>query len=88
MTNHLEGTHSRVKLNTKRLHDVKKTHKARGTNQQERAAIKKEMREKAVEEVKAKLEKMSTEEANKVMDDIELLIDLEDVQQLEDHISN
>ena len=29
------------------------------------------MREKAVEEVKAKLEKMSTEEANEVMDDID-----------------
>jgi len=46
------------------------------------------MREKAVEEVKVKLEKMSTEEANEVMDDIELLLDLEEVQQLEDQISN
>ena len=32
----------------------------------EGAVIKKEMREKAVEEVKEKLEKMSTEEANEV----------------------
>ena len=46
------------------------------------------MREKAVEEVKVKLEKMSTEEVNEVMDDIELLLDLEEVQQLEDQISN
>ena len=46
------------------------------------------MREKAVEEVKVKLEKMSTEKANEVMDDIELLLDLEEVQQLEDLISN
>ena len=46
------------------------------------------MREKAVEEVKVKLEKMSTEKANEVMDDIELLLDLEEVQQLEDQISN
>ena len=37
--------------------DTKKTRKARGTNQQERGAIKKEMREKVVEEVKVKLEK-------------------------------
>ena len=80
--------HPRVKMNKKRLQDVKKTRKARRTKQQERAAIKKEMREKAVEEVKVKLEKMSAEEANEVMDNIELLIDVEEVQQLEDEISN
>ena len=80
--------HPRVKMNKKRLQDVKKTRKARRTKQQERAAIKKEMREKAVEKVKVKLEKMSAEEANEVMDNIELLIDVEEVQQLEDEISN
>ena len=53
-------------MNKKSLHDVKKTRKTRRTNWKERAAIKKEMREKAVEEVKVKLEKMSTEEANEV----------------------
>ena len=58
--------HPCVKLNKKSLHDVKKTRKTRRTNWKERAAIKKEMREKAVEEVKVKLEKMSTEEANEV----------------------
>ena len=63
-------------------------HVTRRTNQQEMAAINKEMREKVVEEVKVKLEKMSTEEDNEVMDDIELLLDLEEVQQLEDQISN
>ena len=46
------------------------------------------MQEKAVEEVKVKLEKMSTEEANEVMDDIELLLDLKEVLQLEDQVSN
>ena len=52
-------------------------------------AIKKEMQEKAVEEVKVKLlENMSAEEANEIMDDIELLIDVEEVQQLGDEISN
>ena len=45
-------------------------HVTRRTNQQEMAAINKEMREKVVEEVKVKLEKMSTEEANEVMDEI------------------
>ena len=55
-------------------------HVTRRTNQQEMAAINKEMREKVVEEVKVKLEKISTEEANEIMDDIELLIDLKEVQ--------
>ena len=46
------------------------------------------MQEKAVEEVKVKLEKMSAEKANKLMDTIELLIDSEEVQQLKDEIGN
>ena len=80
--------HPRVKMNKKRLQDIKKKCTARKTKQQEKAAIKKEMREKAVEEVKVKLENMSAEEVNEIMDDIELLIDVEEVQQLGDEISN
>ena len=80
--------HPRVKMNKKRLQDIKKKRTARKTKQQEKAAIKKEMREKAVEEVKVKLENMSAEEVNEIMDDIELLIDVEEVQQLGDEISN
>ena len=38
--------------------------------------------------MKVKLENMSAEEVNEIMDDIELLIDVEEVQQLGDEISN
>ena len=48
---------------------------------------KKEKREKALEEVKVKLEKMSAEEANEVLADIDLVIDLEEIEEFEDQMS-
>ena len=52
------------------------------------ASVKKEKREKALEEVKVKLEKMSAEEANKVLADIDLVIDLEEIEEFEDQMSH
>ena len=80
--------HPRVKMDKKSLEDIRKSRKTRRTKQQERAVKKKEKQEKAVEEVKLKLENMSAEEAIKLMDTIEVLIDLEEIQQLEDEMGN
>ena len=52
------------------------------------ASVKKEKREKALEEVKVKLEKMSAEEANEVLADIDLVIDLEEIEEFEDQMSH
>ena len=41
-----------------------------------------------MEEVKVKLEKMSAEEANKVLADIDLVIDLEGIEDFEDQMSH
>ena len=52
------------------------------------ASVKKEKREKALEEVKVELEKMSAEEANEVLADIDLVIDLEEIEEFEDQMSH
>ena len=70
-------------MNKKRLEDVKKKCQYRHTKQQQQwVAVKKEWHERALEEVK--LENLSTEEANEVLADIDLVIDLEDIEQFED----
>ena len=51
--------------------------------QQKRAAVKKEKREKTMEEVKVKLENLSAKEANEVLGDIDLVIDLEEIELFE-----
>ena len=47
------GRHPRVRMNKKRLEDVKKKRQHRHDRQQKRAAVKKEKREKALEEIEA-----------------------------------
>ena len=76
-----------MKMNKKRLQDVEKKRQHIQTKQLQRAAVKKEKREKALEEVKVKLEKMSAEEANEVLADIDLVIDLEEIEEFEDQMS-
>ena len=61
---------------------------AQTKKQLQRAAVKKEKREKALEEVQVKLEKMSAEEANEVLADIDLVIDLEEIEEFEDQMSH
>ena len=41
-----------------------------------------------MEEIEAKLELMSAEEANKALADIDLVIDLEEIEQIEDEMIN
>ena len=82
------GRHPRVKMNKKRLEDVKKKRQHKHTKQQKRAAVKKEKREKALEEVKVKLENLSAEEANEVLADIDSVIDLEDIELFEYEMSS
>ena len=55
--------------------------------QQKRAAVKKEKHEKALKEIELS-SKMSTEEANEALADIDLVIDLEEIEQIEVEISN
>ena len=74
-------------MNKKRLDDVKKKCQHKHTKHQKRAAIKKEKRDKALEEVKLKLENLSAEEANEVLADIYLVIDLEYIEQFECEMS-
>ena len=50
-------------MNKKRLEDVKKKRQHRHDRKQKRVAVKKEKRGKALEEIEAKLETMSAEEA-------------------------
>ena len=66
--------------------EKKRQHKQ--NKQLQRAAAKKEKREKALEEVQVKLEKMSAEEANEVLADIDLVIDLEEIEEFEDQMSH
>ena len=66
--------------------EKKRQHKQ--NKQLQRAAVKKEKREKALEEVQVKLEKMSAEEANEVLADIDLVIDLEEIEEFEDQMSH
>ena len=82
------GRHPRVRMNKKRLEDVKKKRQHRHDRQQKRAAVKKEKREKALEEIEVKLENMSAEEANEALADIDVVIDLEEIEQIEDEMSN
>ena len=77
-----------MKMSKKRLQDVEKKCQHKQTKQLERAAVKKEKREKALEEVKVELEKMSAEEANEVLADIDLVIDLEEIEEFEDQMSH
>ena len=80
--------HPRVKMSKKRIQDVEKNCLHDQTKQLERAAVKKEKREKALEEVKVKLEKMCAEEAYEVLADIDLVIDLEEIEEFEDQMSH
>ena len=82
------GRHPRVRMNKKRLEDVKKKRQHRHDRKQKRAEVKKEKREKALEEIEAKLEIMSAEEANKALADIDMVIDLEEIEQIEDEMIN
>ena len=84
----VRGCHPCVKMNKKRLEDVKKKRQHKHTKQQQRAAVKREKREKALEEVKVKLENLSAEEANEVLADIDLVIDLEDIELFEYEMSS
>ena len=77
-----------MRMNKKRLEDVKKKRQHRHDRQQKWAAVKKEKREKALEEIEAKLETMSAEEANEALADIDLVIDLEEIEQIEIEMSN
>ena len=82
-----KGRHPRVKMSKKRLQDVEKS-VSKNKKQLQRAAVKKEKCEKVLEEVKVKLEKMNAEEANEVLADIDLVIDLEEIEEFEDQMSH
>ena len=69
---------STTKTNEKRLEDVKKKCQRQITKLEQRAVIKKEKRETALENIKVKLENMSMKEAN-VLADVDLVIELEDM---------
>ena len=65
---------------------MKKKRRYRHTKQEQQwVAVKKEWHGRALEEMK--LENLSTEEANEVLADIDLVIDLEDIEQFEDEMS-
>merc|ERR1711862_652353 len=82
------GRLPRVRMNKKRLEDVKKKRQHRQDRQQKRAAVKKEKRDKAYEEIEAKLEIMTAEEANEALADIDSAINLEEIEQIENEMSN
>ena len=67
---------------------MKKKRQHKHDRQQKRGMVKKEKREKALEEIEAKLEIMSAEEANKALADIDLVIDLEEIEEIEDEMIN
>ena len=78
-----------MRMNKKRLEDVKKKRQHRHERQQKRAAVKKGKCEKAFEEIEVrKLEEMSAGEANEALADIDAVIDLEENEQIEDEMSN
>ena len=76
-----------MKMNRKRVEDIKKTCQHKSTNQQEQAFVTKEKREKTLEEVKVKLENSSAEQGNEMLAEIDFMLDLEDIDQLEDQMS-
>ena len=76
-----------MKIDKNRLKDVKKKRQHKHTKQQKQAAVKKKKCEKALEEVKVKLENLSAEEVNEVLADINLVIDSENIELFEYEMS-
>ena len=74
-------------MNKKTLEIVKKKRQHRHERQQKRAAVNNKKHEKVFKEIDVKLYKMSVEEANKALADIDLVIDLDEIEQIENKMS-